>query len=330
MITCRSALWAIFLALCLASAMMSQAVDPAASPKAPQSASQPRSTYVLGPDDQISIRAVDAEEISDKPVRIDMQGNIRLPMVGRLHASGLTAEQLESAIAERLKAYIQTPDVSVSVVEFRSQPVSVIGSVRNPGVHQLQGRKTLVEILSLAGGLADDAGHSVKITRRLEWGRIPLPNAADDGSGGFSVAEVGLKEIMEARNPAENIFVCPQDVISVPRAEMVYVVGDVSKPGGFVLRERETVSVLQAISLAGGLDRAAAPQNARILRPARGSDARTEIAVNLKTIMTGQTGDVPMQPDDILFVPSSAPKRAIGRVAEAAVQITTGLAIYRR
>jgi polysaccharide export outer membrane protein len=185
-------------------------------------------------------------------------------------------------------------------------------------------------MLSLAGGLADDAGHSVKITRRLEWGRIPLPSAADDPTGAFSVAEVSLKQILEARNPAENILIRPQDVISVPRANLVYVIGEVPKAGGYVLRERETLSALQALSLAGGLDRTAAPQNARILRLPPGGGNRAEIAVNLKQIMAGQTGDVALQAEDILLIPSSAPKKALSRAAEAAVQITTGLIIFRR
>ncbi len=301
----------------------------AAQPQQPATAPI-RSTYVLGPEDQISIRALEVDEISDKPVRIDMTGYLRLPLVGRIRGAGLTIEQLENEIGARLKVYVKQPEVAISVVEFHSQPVSVIGSVRNPGVHQLEGQKTLVEMLSLAGGLADDAGYSVKITRRLEWGRIPLPSAADDSTGAFSVAEVSLKEILEARNPAGNIVIRPQDVISVPRANMVYVIGEVPKAGGYVLRERETLSALQALSLAGGLDRAAAPQNGRILRLPAGGGNRTEIAVNLKRIMAGQSGDVPLQAEDILLIPSSAPKRAISRAAEAAVQITTGLIIFRR
>src|ERR1051326_6454260 len=96
-----------------------------------------RSTYLLGPDDQITIHALDAEELNDKPVRIDMSGHIRLPLAGRIQASGLTVEQLEAAIAASLKKYINAPEVSVSVVESRSQPVSVIGSVKTPGVQQL-------------------------------------------------------------------------------------------------------------------------------------------------------------------------------------------------
>src|SRR5437879_5941760 len=113
---------------------------------APLSDEQLRSAYVLGPDDQITIRALDAEEISDKPLRVDMSGFIRLPMVGRLKASGLTIEQLETELASRLKQYIQEPEVAVSVVEFRSQPVSVIGAADHPGVRQLQGSKTRGEL----------------------------------------------------------------------------------------------------------------------------------------------------------------------------------------
>ncbi len=303
--------------------------QPVAAPVA-NSEEQLRSSYVLGPDDQIMIRALDVEEISDKPQRIDMSGNIRLPMVGRIKASGLTVEQLEGEIGNRLKQYVQEPDVAVSIVEFRSQPVSVIGSVKNPGVHQLEGRKTLIEMLSLAGGLADDAGHSVKITRRLEWGRIPLKSAKDDPSGKFSVAEVSLKSMMEASSPEENIVIRPQDVITVPRAEMVYVTGQVQRSGGFPLRERETLSVLQALSLAGGLGPGASPQNARILRVASSNANRTEIAVDLKKILIGKANDVPLQSDDILFVPSSAPKKAAIRAAEAAIQIGTGLVIWQR
>lgn len=289
-----------------------------------------RSTYVLGPGDQITISVPDAAEISGKLIRIDMSGDIRLPMAGRIKVTGLTVEQLEAEIATRLKEFIVDPEVAVSILEFRSQPVSVFGSVKNPGVHQLEGRKTLVEILSLAGGLTDDAGHSVKIARRLEWGAIPLPSAVADTTKQFSVAEVSLKSILDAKNPDQNIIIMPNDVVTVPRAEMVYVTGQVQRSGGFVLRERETLSVLQALALAGGLDRAASPQSSRILRPSQTGASRTEIAVDLKRIMTGKANDLPLQAEDILFIPASAPKRAVIRAAEAALQVGTGVAIYRR
>jgi polysaccharide biosynthesis/export protein len=286
------------------------------------------STYLLGPDDQITVHVLDAEEISDKPSRIDTTGYIRLPLAGRIKAAGLTVEKLENEIAAQLRKYIREPEVSVSVIEFRSQPVSIIGSVKSPGVHQLEGRKTLVECLSLAGGVDEDAGYSVKITRRIEWGPIPLSSAVTDPTGRFSVADVNIEAIMAARVPAENITIFPEDIISVPRGKMVYVIGTVPRAGGYILHEKQTLSVLQALSLAGGLDHYAAPQNARILRPAAGNGSRIEIPVNLKSVLDGQAGDVPLQAEDILLIPSSAAKKAWARAAEAAIQIGT-FSVYR-
>jgi polysaccharide export outer membrane protein len=290
----------------------------------------PRTTYLLGPDDVISIRAIDADEISDKAIRIGSNGYINLPMVGRVHAGGLTTDEVEKELVVRLKPFIRNPEVSINLVELRSQPVSVIGAVRNPGVQQLQGRKTLVEMLSLAGGAREDSGYSIKITRQKEWGAIPLPNAVMDSSGQFSVAEVNLKDIMEAKNPVENIPIMPNDVISVPRGEMVYVIGDVKRPGGFVLGEKSRMSLLQALSMASGLEKTAATSKAKILRVSTSSDLkRTEIPVNLKNVLVGKDQDVPMEPDDILFIPSNKTRAAAIRVIEAAIQVGSGIAIYR-
>src|SRR5947209_12472907 len=94
-------------------------------------------SYVLGPDDQITLQAPDVEEISGKPVRIDLDGNITLPLIGGMQAAGLTAVELQARIKDRFKKYLRNPDLTVSITEFRSQPVSVLGAVQNPGVHQL-------------------------------------------------------------------------------------------------------------------------------------------------------------------------------------------------
>ncbi|MCI0423322.1 MAG: polysaccharide export protein [Acidobacteria bacterium] len=287
------------------------------------------SSYLLGPDDQLTIRALDAEEISDKPVRIGSDGTINLPLVGRLKVAGLTVEQLEGELKKRLQTYIQNPQVTVSVVEYRSQTVSVIGSVKNPGAHQVRGRKRLIEVLSLAGGLLEDAGHSLKITRRREWGPIPLPGATLDPTGQFNIAEVNLKALIEARTPEQNIPILPNDVISVPRAEMVYVIGDVRRSGGFVLKNRDSISVLEALSLAEGLDRTASPKKARILRPTPGSAKRTEIPVNLKQMLAGEANDVTLNPDDILFVPGSKTKGAVLQTLQTAASVVVGVAVWR-
>jgi polysaccharide export outer membrane protein len=268
------------------------------------------------------------EEFDGNPVRVDTRGDIDLPLIGRIHAEGKTVEELQEVIENHLKKYLNAPDVTVALVELRSQPVSVLGSVQVPGVQQLQGEKTLFEVISLAGGLRPDAGNIVKITRRMEWGSVPLPNAAADKSGQFSVASVGVKSIMAGSNPQENITIKPYDVISVPRADIIYVIGAVHKAGGFVMGDNTSLSALQVLSLAEGLDRAASPQSAKIMRLVEGTNNRAEIPVDLKKVLAGKGADLPLKADDILFIPTSATKSAVLRTFEAAVQIGTGLAIY--
>jgi polysaccharide export outer membrane protein len=285
--------------------------------------------YVLGPEDQVVIRVLDIDEIPDRPFRIDARGDLNIPVAGRLHPAGLTVAQFEEELVRRFGSVLRNPTVNVFVATFRDHPVSVLGAVRNPGVHQIRGSKTLYEVLSLAGGLNPDAGSSIKITRRRSSGVIPLTGIRTDDSGEYQVAEVSVKSVMDAQNPSENIPVLPEDVITVPKADLVYVIGAVRRSGGFVLSAKEKMSVLQALSLAEGLERMAASQDARILRIAGGSETREEIPVNLKQILAGKSGDVSMIANDVLFVPISGAKSAFGRGLEAALQIGTGVAIYR-
>ena len=147
----------------------------------------PQSVYVLGPDDQVTIHVVDVPDLSDKPQRIDPNGDLKLPMVGRIHASGMTIDELEAELRKRLREVLNEPDVTVSVGELHSQTVSVIGAVGASGVHQIRGRQTLIEILSLAGGVRADAGPVVRVVRRPEWDRIPLPEATIDPTTGSSI-----------------------------------------------------------------------------------------------------------------------------------------------
>ena len=187
----------------------------------PSASATETDSYLLGPDDQITIRVLQAPEIADKPVRIDLNGNIDLPFVGKVHAAGLTIEALRKDLATQLESIIRDPQVTVSVEEFRSQPVSVVGAVNTPGVLQLRGHKTLIEMLTMAGGLRADSGSFANITRDLKWGRLPLPGAQDDSTGRYSTASVDLKLMMDAKDPSQNIVVCPDDVITVPRAQMI-------------------------------------------------------------------------------------------------------------
>jgi polysaccharide export outer membrane protein len=134
---------------------------------------------------------------------------------------------------------------------------------------------------------------------------------------------------MSARSPEENILIQPHDVISVPRGELVYVIGEVVKAGGFVLEDRKAFSVLQALSMAGGLSHEAAPQNARILREAESGAKRTEIPINIREILSGKAQDVALNSEDILFIPNSVPKKAAIRALETAIQTMSGVAIFR-
>ncbi len=291
--------------------------------------SQIRSTYLLGPDDQLEISGPELTDVSSKPVRIDGEGDIQMPLAGSVHVAGLTVQQTEKELDKVLSKYIRNPQVVVNVVEVRSQPVSVLGAVNSPGVHQVQGHKTVLEMLASAGGIRQDAGYSIRITRQVEWGCIPLPGAQLDASGKYSVAEVNLRKIMDAKTPEENIQIFPHDVISVPKAEMVYVIGEVHRSGGFVLGEHQSISVLQALSLAEGLNTGADPRHAKILRLKPEADQREELKVDVKEALNGKKPDFPLQGEDILFIPGSTGKKAALRGLEAAIQTGTGLAVWR-
>lgn len=285
--------------------------------------------YVLGPEDVLSITAIDAPEISNQPVRIETSGYIRLPMAGQVCASGLSVPQLEEVLSHRLKEYIKRPEVSVRVAEYRSQPVTVIGSVNNPGVHQVQGHKTLLEILSMTGGLRNDAGYMIKLTRRNGQATLPC-QPAQQTKQQFSVTEINIESLLKANKPEANVTIQAHDVISVPPADMLFVVGEVRKAGGFTMRGGERLSVLVALSLAEGVTPMAAPEQAKVLRLKAGSSQRTEIPVNLKKMLSGKMNDVDLQQNDILFVPNSLAKSVTKRSVDAALQIGTGLVIWRR
>jgi polysaccharide export outer membrane protein len=286
--------------------------------------------YALGPDDQLKIWALGFEdEFKDKVIRVDPSGDIDLPVIGRVKAAGLTTAELESALLERMKTIVRRPQVSVEITDYGSQPVSVLGAVNQGGVHQLKGNRTLAEILSMAGGLRPDAGPVVHITREMQWGPIPLANASTDSSGRYSTAEVKLNDLLNARVPAENIVIRPHDVITIAPAESVSVIGAVLKPGPFSLNTKSSVTVLEALAMAGGYGPQPKPQDAKILRMTPGRVDRQEIAVDLRKITAGKSEDVTLRPNDILLVPTSTPRKAGIEVAKAALAAAVGVAIWR-
>jgi polysaccharide export outer membrane protein len=285
------------------------------NPDNPSNANQPspqalppdtiRPNYTLGPNDQILVRAPEAEEINEKPFRIDADGNINLPLVGRVHAAGMTQQELENDLVKRLREYIREPQVIVTVVQFRSEPVFFVGAFRSPGIYPLQGRRTLVEMLTAVGGLQPNAARQVKLTRRAEYGAIPLPGAVEDPEKKVSTVEISMGSLRENVNPAEDILLQPYDVISVGRAELVYVNGEVGKIGGIELGERDSISIAQVLTMAGGFTKDAQRGKVRILRPILNTNRRASIEVDVKRVFEGKDLDVPLLPNDILYVPRS-------------------------
>ncbi|HEX4166824.1 MAG TPA: polysaccharide biosynthesis/export family protein [Bryobacteraceae bacterium] len=286
--------------------------------------------YVLGPADQLSIHIVDLDDVSDKPVRIDPNGYLELPLIGRISAGGLTLEQLRSRLAAKAAKYIESPEITINVLEYRSRAVSILGPVTAPGLHQLQGPTRLTDVISLAGGLRPDAGQKLTITRQISQGTLPLPSSHLDPSGQYSIADLHLNTLLDGSNPKENIEVRANDVISVSRADLVYVMGEVKKAGGFSLNSDETMSITQALSLAEGTISGAATRKARILRAVNGKPSNThEVPVDLTKVLSGAAPDLELHANDVLFVPNNLPASAMKRALEAAIQAGTGVAIYR-
>jgi polysaccharide export outer membrane protein len=309
----------------------------------------------IGPDDMLEITVFEAPELNHT-LRVSANGEISLQLLGEVRAGGLTPRQLELVLQELLRrTYMKDPHVGVFVRELQSHPVSVVGAVKRPGVFQIRGTKTVLELLSMAEGLADDAGDTVLVMHgasfpaasgRESTGQIPQfdtsdslakrdaplasrPTAVPQQDGTSQIEEVNLKRLLESDDPAFNIPVHPGDIVKVPRAGIVYVVGEVKKPGGFVLRSNENISVLQALALAEGLTRTSLKSQARIIRTDQSTDKRTEIPVDLGKILASKVPDPLLQPKDIIFVPDSSAKSAFYRGAEAVLSTATGVAIYR-
>jgi polysaccharide export outer membrane protein len=264
-----------------------------------------RPNYTLGPSDQILIRCPQVEEINEKPFRIDSEGYINLPLVGRIRAGGMTQTELETELIRRLKEYVREPQVIISITAFRNEPVFFQGAFVRPGIYPLQGRRTLVEMLIAIGGIQPNASRHITVTRRAEYGAIPLPNAIVDPEKKISTVEISLGSLRENVNPAEDIVLQPYDIISVQRAELVYMTGEVNKVGGIALEERDSISFLQALAQSGGFTREAKKDEVRILRPVLNTNRRAVIALNANRIFEGKDLDFPLLPNDVLYVPHS-------------------------
>jgi polysaccharide biosynthesis/export protein len=314
----------------------------------------PISESRIGPDDLLNITVFEAPEMNCS-VRVSASGQVSIELLGAVHAAGLTPRELETVLQGLLRqTYMKDPHVGVFVQELQSQGVSVVGAVKMPGIFQIRGTKTVIEVLSMAQGLTDDAGDTVLILHSASYAESPHSPSPDVARGGIGSAPprrlmlvksdspqsqarekngeietINLKKLLESSDSALNVPVRPGDVVKVPRAGIVYVLGEVQKPGGFVLQNNENISVLQALALAEGPTHTSAISRARIIRMDTSTGKRIEIPMNLGKIFSGKAPDTLLQPKDIVFVPNSAAKNVFYKGSQAALQTAAGVAIYR-
>jgi polysaccharide export outer membrane protein len=306
--------------------------------------------YVIGGGDLIGIEVFDVPELS-REVRVNESGFVSIPLVPvKVQAAGLTAFQLQDKLAELLQAngLVTHPQITVTVKEQHSEPITVIGAVRTPLTLQAVHQMTLLQVLSQAGGITDDAGSKVLITRVR---RLPDPGSPDPGSPANDPAasdqaansqaahegneskdsiSIDLNDLLDSGDPKYNIPLYGGDVVTVPHSGVIYAVGAVQRPGGFAMEtDRQQLTVLKIVSLAGGLTPTAKPGSAVILRQPPGSAQRRQLPVDVKKILSLKSEDLTLQRNDILYVPDSTGKHALRRSAEIAIAIATGAAIIR-
>ena len=306
--------------------------------------------YVIGGGDLLGIEVFDVPELS-REVRVNESGFVSIPLVPvKVQAAGLTAFQLQDKLAELLQSngLVTHPQITVTVKEQHSEPITVIGAVRTPLTLQAVHQMTLLQVLSQAGGITDDAGSKVLITRvrRLPDPGSPdsvnppnNPSASDQAANSQAVSEgaenkdsisIDLNDLLDSGDPKYNIPLYGGDVVTVPHSGVIYAVGAVQRPGGFAMEtDRQQLTVLKIVSLAGGLTPTAKPGNAVILRQPPGSAQRLQLPVDVKRILTLKSEDLTLQRNDILYVPDSTGKHALRRSAEIAIAIATGAAIIR-
>jgi len=267
------------------------------------------SNLKLGVGDLIEISVFGVPDLSTK-ARISGSGDVYLPLIDYVHLASLTTDEAQELIQKRLEdgGFVRGPHVSIFVDESASQAITLVGEVTRPGAYPAIGERRLFDLISAAGGLTDKAGRNVTIERRGDPGqKVELQLSAN------------LTE-----DTQDNVDVLPGDTIIVSRAGIVYVVGDVNRPSGFRI-EDNTITVLKALALAGGSTRTSALSKTKILRET--PNGIQEIPVNLKKVLYAKAPDMALVKGDVLFIPGSAAKTAAYRTADAAMSLSTSLAV---
>jgi polysaccharide biosynthesis/export protein len=287
----------------------------------------------IGAGDELHIDVFEVPDLSHD-VRVGETGLISLPLIpDRISVAGCTPYELEEKLDKLLQVngLVMHPQVSVIVKEQNSGPISVAGAVRHPVVLHEYRPTTLIEALAQADGISDDAGDNILVTRQKTAAvACGEPDPPPDPSADPEVLHVKVSELLQQGNPAFNIPVYGGDVITVPRAGIIYVAGAVGQPGGYTLNDPgATFNVMKMVALAHGLMGYAKANSTVILRKDPTTGQTKQIPIKLKKIMDQKAPDVRLYAGDILYVPGSGAKRALGIAGSAAVGIGTGLAIYR-
>jgi polysaccharide biosynthesis/export protein len=266
---------------------------------------------LIGPGDLLKISVLGAQDF-DQETRVASDGNVTLALIGSMHLAGLSTDQASQLLRKRLMdgGYFSDPQVAVFEKEYATQGVSVLGEVQKPGVYPLIGPHHLFDVLSAAGGTTPKASDLVTITHHNQQQTPQTVKMSNDPN----------------INEKANVEVRPGDTVVVAKAGIVYVVGDVHRPSGFVM-ENNTMTVLQAIAMAEGTNGTAALNAAKIIR--KTPDGPTEIPLQLKKMLAAKAPDLKLQAEDILFVPGSAAKNVGARTLQSIVNVATGMAVYR-
>jgi polysaccharide biosynthesis/export protein len=309
----------------IAQSVTAQQPDSAKTPPQPTppavSQTSTADRYRIGPGEVLDIRIFKHPELSRESVRVDGTGSIRMPLIDSdIQAACKTETELARDIATRYLKYYRNPQVDVFVKEYHSREVAVIGAINDQGRYQMQRRIRLLELLTYAKGPSEKAGQTVNIVRgpRFELCEANA-DAADDSSGFISLRLNDTLRGDEGANP----YVQAGDIVTVPEADQVYVIGNVYHPQALAMKD--PISVSRAVAMAGGPLQDSKTDSVRIVRQKPGTTTKTEMVVNLGAIARKQAEDIALQPNDIVEVPTSGTKTflrsLLGAVAPSVSQL---------
>jgi polysaccharide export outer membrane protein len=275
----------------------------------------PGEDYRIGAGDVIEIAVEDAPELSASR-RINANGTFLMGFLGRLSALGRTPEELEKMIADGLRGrYLKNPQVRVSVAQYNSRSFFIQGAVRSPGVYQMEGKPTLLKLITLAGGLQETHGSTAFIIRELKEKKSETVQTDESGkiAGSSELIEGANYEMVQASisgllkgNFGQNLVIEPGDIINIPPRDVFFVAGEVHAPGQFALKDGTTLR--QAISLAQGTTVRAAQNRSVIFREDPQTGRRIELKLDIGAVMNGKQEDVLIAPNDVIIVPNSRSK----------------------